>query len=367
LNDRLHVVWAQNQTLYDPWNPEGSSTGIRFKLHYFLWLERMYQIVRKLVVSECIDVVHHVGLMTVSAPSKLWRLPVPLVWGPLGGGQMAPSAFREYLGEDWHKERMRQIRIQIVERSKSLRRAVRGTRYLLTANRETEALVLRAGADRSRVEMMADNGLRPEAIKTQPRMHREKNVLTILWAGRLESRKCLPILIDALSVLNQSPSYMDSSAPRVHVLVAGAGPKLAGWKQRANERGVMEQITFLGFVPPLKMPDLFDQSDLFVFTSVQDTGGSAVLEALSHALPVMVLNHHGCADVIDNDSIIKIPVVSPDDTVSKLALELEAICHQPDRLNVLSEKSLQAARKFAWPDRARIATEIYTRILAESA
>src|SRR4029453_6487332 len=36
------------------------------------------------------DVAHHVGWCTISAPPLLWRLPIPLVLGPGGGGPTTP-------------------------------------------------------------------------------------------------------------------------------------------------------------------------------------------------------------------------------------------------------------------------------------
>ena len=42
---------------------------------------------RKIVEDEKIDIVHHITFNEFRTPGKLYQLPVPFVWGPIGGGQ----------------------------------------------------------------------------------------------------------------------------------------------------------------------------------------------------------------------------------------------------------------------------------------
>ena len=44
------------------------------------------------------DVVHHVTYGGLHLGSPLWRLPIPLVYGPIGGGQTAPASYWRYFG-----------------------------------------------------------------------------------------------------------------------------------------------------------------------------------------------------------------------------------------------------------------------------
>src|ERR1700733_10314581 len=44
------------------------------------------------------DIAHHVTYGGLHLGSKLWQLPIPLVYGPVGGGQTAPASYKHYLG-----------------------------------------------------------------------------------------------------------------------------------------------------------------------------------------------------------------------------------------------------------------------------
>ena len=53
------------------------------------------------------DVAHHVTYGGLHLGSMLWRLPIPLVYGPVGGGQTAPASYWRYFGREWPSETLR--------------------------------------------------------------------------------------------------------------------------------------------------------------------------------------------------------------------------------------------------------------------
>lgn len=364
-NDRLRIEWVEIPTWLDPWHADRSSTGMRFKLHYMLWLALMHRVVARLIRTQAIDIVHHVGLNTISAPSKLWRLKAPFVWGPIGGGQTAPVAFRNYYATDWGQERARRRRIWLIGRSRALRQTVRHSRYMLAINRETEALLLRAGANPNRLAVLMDSGVRPDTLRAIPRAIQNSGYLTLLWAGRFEPRKALPVLLDALAGLVDEPRC-DGAAPLpVRVLIAGDGPKRAEWQRHAETAGVAHCVEFLGAVAPTCMAELYETADVFVFTSLQDSFGNVVTEAMTHALPMILLNHHGCAAVVPDDAAIKIPVTTPAETIAALTAAIEDLRRRPQRLTDLSARALAAARQRQWPARAEAMAHLYQTVLQE--
>ncbi len=65
-------------------------------LYYYLWQIGAYLVARKLHRRVCFDLTHHVTFMNYWLPSLLPLLPVPFLWGPVGGGESAPDAFEEF-------------------------------------------------------------------------------------------------------------------------------------------------------------------------------------------------------------------------------------------------------------------------------
>src|SRR5262249_43251143 len=126
----------------DPWDCRGER-GLR--LHYILWQFAALQVARRLHRQHRFDIAHQVGLGTVSAPSPFWRLGIPLFWGPIGGGQVAPPSFRAYFGRAWRREWIRACRVRVMPYSRGLRRTVARCAMVLATNDATARIITKAG------------------------------------------------------------------------------------------------------------------------------------------------------------------------------------------------------------------------------
>src|SRR6202140_3763630 len=62
-------------------------------LYYYLWQIGAYFVVRKLHRRVGFNLVHHVTFVNYWMPNFMALLPVPFVWGPVGGGESAPRSF----------------------------------------------------------------------------------------------------------------------------------------------------------------------------------------------------------------------------------------------------------------------------------
>ena len=63
-------------------------------VYYYLWQLGAYSVARRLHQEVRFDLTHHVTFVKYWAPSLLVLLPIPLIWGPVGGGESAPLAYR---------------------------------------------------------------------------------------------------------------------------------------------------------------------------------------------------------------------------------------------------------------------------------
>src|SRR5438132_3051549 len=67
-------------------------------LYYYLWQLGAYFEGRRLHRQVRFDLVHHVTFVMYWMPSFLALLPVPFIWGPVGGGESTPPGFFSALG-----------------------------------------------------------------------------------------------------------------------------------------------------------------------------------------------------------------------------------------------------------------------------
>ena len=123
-------------------------------------------------------------------------------------------------------------------------------------------------------------------------------------------RKALSLLIKALARLPDDARY--------ELRVLGEGSERRRCEQLARDLGVDPHCTWLGWVSYEQAISQYDWADVFAFTSLRDTTGTVVLEALGAGLPVMCLDHQGVGDIVDNSCGIKVPVSKPPEVIAGL-------------------------------------------------
>lgn len=113
-----------------------------------------------------------------------------------------------------------------------------------------------------------------------------KQVSKIMFVGRLEKQKNLPLLIKAVSLLQRN----------MHLVFVGKGSQEDSLKNLAREKNV--HLSIVAPVAHDKLPELLKSADMFVLSSHIEGNPKALLEAMSCGLPVIGTNVEGIRDVI---------------------------------------------------------------------
>ncbi|CAN5709153.1 hypothetical protein BH09PLA1_BH09PLA1_20430 [soil metagenome] len=350
----LHFVYVNLNPKWDSWQPKRGERGL--KLHYILWQHAAARKARALCAESKFDIAHHVTLGTINAPPVLHKLPVPVVWGPLGGGQVAPAAFDEYFPGHVMAERARRLMARLLPLAPSLRRMARKSSIALAKNMETLELLKRAGAKRS--QFLLDCGLPPNYIQESASPKSHDGTLELLAAGRMEQRKSPRLAIEAMA-----------AARDVHARLTfvGDGPEFEPSKQLATLLSLGEnRVRFLGKVPYQQMKDLYRDSHALLFTALRDSSGCVVLEAMAHGLPVIILNHQGVACYVPDHAGIKVAVKNPKQAVQDLANAIRALAgSSADQRDAMSCAALEAARRETWDQRAKLIATWYHEVVSD--
>ncbi len=349
-NPNLQFVWVTIPRWLDTWDPGNPKSGVQ--LHYVPWQMFALQQAKRLHLHVGFDIAHHVSWGTVSEPSPLWRLPVPFVWGPLGGGQVAPPSFKRYFGSTWRSELLRAARMRWLPYRPALRRAVRKAALILSTNHETSRILQRAGA-RSVLPFL-DSGLRDDFLAHEPPRSRAGPHFEILWVGRLEPLKGFPLALEALAKTKDLP---------VRLLVAGRGSMREEWETLAEKLGLRDRVTFLGLVPYAQMPELYRSANAFIFTSLRDSFGSQVLEAMASGLPIIGLDHQGVGAFVPSEAGVKVPVTNPQETVLALGSAIRRLVGSDEERARMGRSAWEFATTQSWERRAEVMSEYYEAII----
>jgi glycosyltransferase involved in cell wall biosynthesis len=110
---------------------------------------------------------------------------------------------------------------------------------------------------------------------------------TFLYVGRLAAEKRVDLVVEAF---RQAAALVPRGV--IHLVIAGTGPCEAELRAAAPP-----EVTFVGFLDrQTLLPDLYANSDAFVFASVTETLGLVVLEAMASGLPVIAAPEGGVRD-----------------------------------------------------------------------
>lgn len=333
----------------DPWKPGVSERGIR--LHYALWQKQVAKAVAAYHRRQPIDLVHHVSWGSLNQPPHLWKTGLPFLWGPVGGGQTWPAAFLEY-ADSPITERLRTLAVSAARFNPAILRCARRADMVCATNHETADILRRAGA--RRVELLLDNGIVPANADDFPRRRAPDAPFTILWAGRLEPRKGLPLALQAMARLKGRPFRM---------LVAGDGPQQPAIRAMVDSLGLGDQVELLGRVPYKQMTTLFGDSDVFLFTSLRESMGSVTLEVMGTALPIIALDHQGAAVALGDGTGIMIPVQSPQQVIDDIASAVVRLSEDPALRQAKREALIARTAADTWARRAEKVAAWYEEIL----
>lgn len=326
-----------------------------FYLGYNLWHRRAYRLAQQLHERHHFDITSLATVNGYREPGYLYKLGVPFVWGPVGGTQNYPWRFLKYAGFSGAiTESLRNlVNSWQLRTSIRARRAGRVSSRVLAASSTIRRDLHKLGIDDA--EQILETGL-PSKVSFAPRRHGDRSgPLRLLWIGAIEPRKALPVLLEAMA---QAPSHLP-----MEVTVIGRGKSLRGWQKLAARLGIGNQCHWRGVVDHGEALAAYRDADVFVFTSLRDTSGNVVLEALASGLPVVCFDHQGVSDMVTAECGIKVPVTNPAEGVAGFREALTLLASDVELRQRLGEGASQRAQYYHWDKQGERFNQVYGGVL----
>jgi glycosyltransferase involved in cell wall biosynthesis len=327
------------------------------RMHYVLWQLAALNTARKLIRDIPFEVAHHVTYGSVHVPSQLWRLGIPLVFGPIGGGQTTPAGMLKYFGNQKRKEQIRTAITHALHLSPIHLHSLRKMSFILAANQDTLRLVQELGCEHT--SLMCDAGLPDSFFSSDPRKFQHSDrPQKLLWVGRMLPRKGLRLALDAIALVREP----------VTLTIVGNGLDAGVLKQMITDRKLENKIVWQGRrLAWSEVRAAYLEHDAMLFTSLRDSFGVQLLEAMALGLPVITLDQHGAHDFVPDDAGLKVLVGHPDQTVQNLVNAIETYASlSAQKRDEMSNAGWTFARNFTWTARAKFVEGIYKGILSKS-
>jgi glycosyltransferase involved in cell wall biosynthesis len=303
------------------------------------------------------DLVHHLTFNSFLVPGIWWGISRPLILGPLGGGQICPPALLPLFGAGRVIEWLRSTLIRASQWSPIHRFNCHRANLILAANQDTARQI--PAAAQPKLRLLLETAIAPLPVGAPPHSRSADNSVRLLWVGRLEKRKALPLALRALA------KAMDSGLV-IRLTVVGIGPDEKALKELSDELGLAAQVDWLGRCPRDEVDQLMANHDVFLFTSVRDTSGNVLLEAMRAGLPVITLNHQGAAEMTTDQTAIRVTPTTLAETVQGLASACCALAGDPERRRRLGQAGREHVLQFhTWEQRVAQMNVVYNELAAQ--
>ena len=303
---------------------------------YPRWMEQAYAETERLYCSERFDLAHQLTMIGFREPGFTWRLPIPVVWGSIGGVQNVPWRCLTALGgvEACRHLARNMINNFQVRYHQRFRRALAKASTVFAVDSTTqEALRRFHGRENT---LVAAALCEPNHPRRRVRV-RGHGPLRLVFSGLHLSRKGLPFALQALSQLPASASWT--------LDVLGEGIMSASWKQMATRLGLDGRVTFHGYVPREEVIEIMDRGEVYVFPSLLEGWPTVIAESLSLGMPVVTTDLHGMRDMVTPSCGRLVPADGPASIITGLQQALSELLDNPGLVTRLSAGALERANE----------------------
>ncbi len=139
------------------------------------------------------------------------------------------------------------------------------------------------------------NQARVEGNILRERYHIPAENKILLNVGRLTKEKNLEFLIECFARVRRQ-------RPQTTLVITAQGPQEAALKQLTVDLGLSleRDVIFTGALPFETLIHVYFSADLFVFSSITETQGLVLVEAMAAGLPVVAIKAFGVLDMVDH-------------------------------------------------------------------
>lgn len=174
----------------------------------------------------------------------------------------------------------------------------------------------------------------------------------IFFLGNTDPKKNVPRTLKAYSL------YLKQSKKRLPLLIGDIKEKILDKileQQQITE--IKSHITIPGYIPNIDLPYIYSGAFAFLYTSLRESFGIPLLEAMACGTPVITSNTSSMPEIGGKDAILTNPL--DENEIATRLLQLE---QDPDFYASQVKYGLERVRLFSWENTAKKLFSIYQQL-----
>jgi len=306
---------------------------------YIRWVNEASIMARRLCQKEKFDLSHHVTYATWRMGTPLAGLGIPLVFGPVGGGEQFPARFLAMLSPlSAGFELLRIVSGWVAIKSRRVVEATKKASLILVNNNETRELLTGLGVKREKIKLMSQSflsaakmaALRCETPKSPPR---EK--LKIFAGGNLEGRKGVAIILEGLAILEKWNIPFEFT-------YGGRGPELGHLQRLASKLKLpVAQVRIGVTLSPEDYMQTLKDSHIYLLPSLREGAPVTMIEAMAASCVPVVGKCGGAAMLVTQDCGRLISITTPRQMALDIATEIKGLFENLDAFGKLAKAAFE--------------------------
>jgi glycosyltransferase involved in cell wall biosynthesis len=345
-NPNLHFVYIEPLGWSE--NFKGRQGGLQ--LHYYLWQILAYFEARSLHRQINFNIARHVTYVKFWSPSFISLLPIPFIWGPVGGGEAAPKPFwADFSSKAKLYETARDWGQRLGESDPFAKMTARRSVLAFATTEDTAKRVRAMGA--KNVQVLSEACLSKAEIARLGEFEQPPaDPIRFISMGRLLHWKGYHLAVRAFAVAN---------LPNAEYWLLGDGPERSRLQSLAQELGIASVVKLWGRLPREESLAKLAQSHVLVHPSLHDSGGWTCLEGMAAGRPIICLELGGPATQVTTETGVKVPGENPEQAVQGLAEAIARLAGDAElrsRLGKAGKKHVQEV--YDWDVKGKFFAEL---------
>lgn len=306
-------------------------------IYYALWLWRSSNLADKMNRTFNFDMAHHITFGVFRDASFLYKLKIPYIIGPVGGGDTIPNSLTKLLSlKNRIHENIRLYYNQISLLNPFLIKTFDNASLILTKTGET-AMLLKRWSNKTSINL--EIGI--DKIIEQAEFRVDK---TFLYVGRFTYLKGIKLILMAF----QKYSLEN---PNAKLIMIGKGEMEQYIHKFCFENNLHNNIQIIPWLKQEELKQYYMSCKALLFPSLHDSSGNVVLEAISYGTPVICLDCGGPTTVLGNtlsELTVATNNVSISDVINDIYRRMSMLTTDIDKYQQISKKCSQRAQDFLW-------------------
>lgn len=314
--------------------------GFSVNLYYIIWQIGVFKLAKGLNKKYQFDLVHHITFGVFRDISFLYKLKVPFVFGPVGGGEYAPDQLtKNFTKKEQIKEKIRKTANQLAFINPYTKQMMKHALLIFTKTPDTRNLFPQ------KIQTKIYTKLEIGICDIHETEVRKDQIGNFLYVGRFIYWKGISIVLEAFK------QYTEKHDNYAKLTLIGQGENIKFIEKYVTTNNLNSNIEIISWINQEDLKKHYQSARALIYPSLHDSSGNVVLESLSFGLPVICLDCGGPACILGydlNELIVKTKNKTKEEIVYNITHLMYKLTTSKNFYDQMKNKAIIRAKELSW-------------------